>query len=213
MEKAALRAQRRALKAQAAAATSGAPKATPKRTPPPPPPTLPSGASPAAPTKPTVKTSLAFSVGPAAKTGFGQSTPRFDFPDATEDELYATIEDMQQQAIRRFGKFSKKWPQQVWNLIIKLIDDDLVAQMKGVTAPNVAHLLTEIRHAVAAAVAKPAGHYRKVFYALKMEPHGDTATLQLYAAKFASTLLELEKGGQPVPDLERNHTSNNVRIS
>ena len=168
---------------------------------PPPAATPPLNAAPESPIKSARKTHKKSQATVPAKT---VDAADFDFSDDEDDALSARIVAMEAAAVRRFGKYSKKWPQELWNIIVKHIDDDLLGQMRGVRAPNVRHLLTEIRHAVAAATAKPAGYYRALFHEAKMEPHGDTATLQLYLAKFENIIFELEKEKQAIPPLERN---------
>ena len=122
-----------------------------------------------------------------------------------DDAVEAEIIALEASAARRHGSYSRKWPLEVWNMIVKQIDNEILDQTRGVDSPNVAALLEEISNALALTRAKPAGYYRIMFYAMKMDPYGDTATLQTYTNKFAKVVGELAAQGQE-PDVEEVNT-------
>ena len=90
-------------------------------------------------------------------------------------------------------------------MIIKQLDNEILDQTRGVDSPNVAGLLEEISNALALTRARPAGYYRIMFYAIKMDSYGDTATLQTYTNKFTKVVGELAAQGQE-PDVEEVNT-------
>jgi hypothetical protein len=128
----------------------------------------------------------------------------FDLGDG-DDAVEAEIIVLEASAARKHGSYSRKWPLEVWNMIVKQIDNEILDQTRGVDSPNVAALLEEISNALALTRAKPAGHYRIMFYAMKMDPYGDTATLQTYTNKFTKVVGELAAQGQE-PDVEEVNT-------
>ena len=153
--------------------------------------------------------------GPSTKRGAkqngisqrGKLSAKFDDFDLGEDDdaIEAEIIVIEASAARKHGTYSRKWPQEVWNMIIKQLDNEVLDQTRGVYSPNVAGLLEEVSNALALTRARPAGYYRIMFYNIKMDSYGDTATLQSYTNKFTKVVGELAAQDQE-PEVEEVNT-------